>query len=248
MESIITRHRHELKRRTLTVRDSQRLTPHMLRITLEGEDLADFTSLGADDHVKLFLDTDGEAPVARDYTPRAFDAEARTLVLDFALHDAGPATAWAEAAQPGDTLLVGGPRGSAVVAPVFDWYLMIGDETALPAMARRVEELPEGVAAITLAAVPGPEDQQEWQSAAAQTAQWLHRPVEDAHDPAPLLDAAKALDLPEGKGFVWIAAEAQVARALKLHFLQDRAHPAPHLKAAGYWVKGDAGSSDKALD
>ncbi|SDI44738.1 siderophore-interacting protein [Alloyangia pacifica] len=248
MESVITRHKHELKRRTLTVRETERLTPNMIRITLEDESLADFASLGADDHIKLFLDTGAEAPVAREYTPRAFDLEARTLVLDFAIHQAGPATAWAETAAPGDTLNIGGPRGSAVIAPVFDWYLLIGDETALPAIGRRIEELPEGVTAITLAAVPGPEDEQRFDSAATQKTHWLHRPVSQAHEAETLLEAARALTLPEGNGFVWIAAEAQVARALKLHFLNDRGHPAHWLKAAGYWVKGDAGSSDKALD
>ncbi len=248
MESVITRHKHELKRRTLTVRETERLTPNMIRITLEDESLADFASLGADDHIKLFLDTGAEAPVAREYTPRAFDPEARTLVLDFAIHQAGPATAWAEAAAPGDTLNIGGPRGSAVIAPVFDWYLLIGDETALPAIGRRIEELPEGVTAITLAAVPGPEDEQRFDSAASQQAHWLHRTVSQAHQADTLLEAARALTLPEGNGFVWIAAEAQVARALKLHFLNDRGHPAHWLKAAGYWVKGGAGSSDKALD
>ena len=76
----------------------------------------------------------------------------------------------------------------------------------------------------------------------------MHRPVAEAGAVAPLLDAARGLELPEGKGFVWIAAEAQVARALKTHFLTDRNHPAPYLKAAGYWIAGNAGDSDKALD
>ncbi|WP_353471738.1 siderophore-interacting protein [Salipiger sp. H15] len=249
MENVITRHRHELKRRTLTVQATERLTPHMIRVTLGGEELEGFTSLGADDHIKLFFPgAEADKPEMRDYTPRRHDAKAGTLVLDFATHDAGPATAWAEAAVPGDTLRIGGPRGSAVIAPVFDWYLLIGDETALPAIGRRVEELPAGVTAITLAAVPGPEDEQRFESAAAQEAHWLHRPVAEAHEPEALLEAARGLALPEGRGFVWIAAEARVARALKLHFLDERGHPAPWLKAAGYWVKGDAGSSDKALD
>ena len=246
MDQIITRHRHELKRRTLTVRETGYLTPHMIRMVLESDDLADFTSLGADDHIKLFFGPDGSE--MRDYTPRAYDNDARTLVLDFAVHDAGPATAWAVAARPGDTLNIGGPRGSAVIAPVFDWYLLIGDETALPAIGRRVEELSAGTQVLTLAAVPGPEDEQVFDTEADHAATWLHRPVGEAADPASLLDAAKALDLPDGRGFVWIAAEAQVARALKRHFLDDRGHPAAHLKAAGYWIAGTAGESEKSLD
>jgi NADPH-dependent ferric siderophore reductase len=73
---------------------------------------------------------------------------ARTLVLDFALHGEGPAASWAAQAAVGQTLTVAGPRGSFVVPNDFDWYVLIGDETALPAIARRLEELPAGCRAI----------------------------------------------------------------------------------------------------
>lgn len=106
----IERVRHELKRRVLTVAKTIRLTPHMIRITLKGKDLSDFVSLSPDDHVKIFVD-DGEGGLAmRDYTPRRFDTDARTLELDFALHDGGPATRWAMNAVEGSKLTVGGRR------------------------------------------------------------------------------------------------------------------------------------------
>ncbi|MCA2011222.1 siderophore-interacting protein [Cereibacter sphaeroides] len=247
MEQIITRHRHELKRRQLTVAGVATLTPHMIRITLSGEDLADFTSLAPDDHLKLMIDTGAEKPEMRDYTPRAYDNAARTLVVDFAVHEAGPATAWALGAKAGDSLTIGGPRGSAVVAPVFDWWLFITDETGLPAMGRWVEELPAGQSVITLGAVPEAADEQVWTSAATQKSHWVHRPVEQAAEIAPLLDAAKGIALPEGRGFIWIAAEAKVARALRDHF-EERGHPRHQMKAAGYWIDGQADASDKSLD
>lgn len=248
MEPIITRHRHEIRRRQLTVHSVSELTPHMIRIVLEGEDLADFTSLAPDDHLKLLLDTGAEAPEMRDYTPRSYDNAARRLVVDFAVHDAGPATAWALGAAKGDTITVAGPRGSAVVAPVFDWYLLIADETGLPAMGRWVEELPAGVQVVTLGAVPGAADEQVFPTAASHRAHWVHRPVSEAADPAPLLEAARALSLPAGKGFVWIAAEAKVARALRDHIEGEKGHPKAWIKAAGYWILGEADASDKALD
>lgn len=72
------------------------LTPNMRRIVLGGDDLDGFTSLGADDHIKLFF---GEGKFGklgmRGYTPRAYDAAANRPTLDFTLHDAGPATHWA---------------------------------------------------------------------------------------------------------------------------------------------------------
>ena len=72
MEHQITRHRHELKRRTLTVRETADVTPGMLRIVLEGADLADFPSLSPDDHVKLFIPTTTDRALAsfEPITPR----------------------------------------------------------------------------------------------------------------------------------------------------------------------------------
>lgn len=247
MDQIITRHRHETRRRTLTVSDVSRLTPHMIRITLTG-DLADFVSLGADDHIKLMIPGADGTTEMRDYTPLLHDPAAGRLTVDFAVHDAGPATRWALAARPGDTLEIGGPRGSAVIAPVFDWYLLVGDETALPAIARRVAELPAGVEVITLAAVIDAAEEQTLPTAARLRAQWVHRPMAAAADPAPLLAALAGLDLPPGRGFVWIAGEAGVARALRRHMIEDRGHPREWLKAAGYWQQDVADSHGPVTD
>lgn len=245
MEPVITRHRHDTRRRALTVSKVTRLTPNMIRVTLEDESLADFISLGADDHIKLFFSTGGDAPEMRDYTPRAYDNQAQTLVLDFAVHGEGPATQWAVAAKPGDQLQIGGPRGSAVVAPIFDWYLLIGDETALPAMGRWVEELPEGKQVVTLASIASAQDEQHFDAKAHHTAHWVHRPLADAADPAPLLKELQGLEFPQGKGFIWIAAEAGVARVLRDHVQSDRNHPKEWLKASGYWLQGQADAHEK---
>ncbi|WP_313348239.1 siderophore-interacting protein [Paracoccus sp. (in: a-proteobacteria)] len=247
-EAIITRHRHEVKRRMLTVREVTSLTPHMLRILLEGDNLADFVSLGFDDHIKLLFPGSDDKPTMREYTPRAFDTTAGTLTLDFALHEAGPATAWAAGAKPGDRLEIAGPRGSAVIRPDFAWWLLIGDETALPAIARKLEELPADAQAITLGVVPEAADQQDFASAARLDTHWVLRPESAADDARPVLNAVQGLTLPEGRGFVWIAAEAKVARALRDHFQQERGHPRQWIKAAGYWTRGIADGADKALE
>lgn len=246
MDQIITRHRFDTRRRTLTVADKRWLTPHMIRIVLTGEDLAGFTSLAPDDHIKLFFDTGAEAPQMRDYTPRAFDET--SLTLDFAVHQAGPATDWAIGAGPGDLLTIGGPRGSAVVTGAFDWWLLIGDETALPAIGRWAEELPAGARLTTLVAIPSVDDRQVFASRATLESRWVIRPEVDSHQPGALLAAARGLVMPPGRGFVWIAAEAGVARALRDHFTQDRGHPLACIKAAGYWTSGRADASDKSLD
>src|SRR5579872_883330 len=118
--------RHEARRRTLTIKQVDKIAAHMIRITLTG-DLEGFTSLGFDDHVKLFFPdgtTNAEgAPntIGRDFTPRRYDRAGNTLEIDFAIHDAGPATRWAAQAKPGQTLSLGGPRGSFIIPAAYDW-------------------------------------------------------------------------------------------------------------------------------
>lgn len=237
----IDRHRHETRRRQLTISAVERITPTMLRLRLTG-DLVGFTSLSPADHIKLFVPDGAGGTAMRDYTPRFFDAARQELWLDFALHDAGPATLWALATKPGDIAEIGGPRGSMVIGgPVAHW-LLIGDETALPSIGRRIEELPAGANVTSLVALPGPEDEQQLQTAAQHRAIWVHR--HNATDATPLLQALAAIDLPPAS-FVWIAAEASVARALRDH-LTARGHAAEWMKAAGYWLAGaaDGGTSD----
>lgn len=240
---VIERVRHELKRRNLVVKRRELLTPHMLRLTLSGPDLADFTSASPDDHLKVFVtDATGEEQM-RDYTPRRFDRAARELVLDFALHEAGPATAWALAARPGDPLRIGGPRGSQVIRGQIAHWLLIGDESALPAIARRIDEATPGTRITAVIAVPGPQDEQTLQTAADLTLHWVHRPMHAAADPSALLAAVMPLTLGSGS-FAWIAAEALVAQRLRKHFLEDRGHAPGWLKASGYWVQGTADAKE----
>lgn len=243
-EPILERHRHELRRRVLTVSAVERLTPNMLRLTLTGPDMADFISLSPGDHVKIFVPdgTGGEA--MRDYTPRRYDTARQELVLDFALHEAGPATAWALSVKVGDEARIGGPRGSLVISGPIRHWLLIGDETALPSIGRRIEEMAAGVTVTSLVAVPSAADEQPLETAADHTALWIHRG--DPTDPAPFLERLNAMHLPEAT-FVWIAAEAGVARAVRDHFLISRAHPTAWLRAAGYWVAGEPDGQAKDL-
>jgi NADPH-dependent ferric siderophore reductase len=239
----ITRVRRETRRRMLTVASADLLTPRMLRIGFTAEDFADFDSAAYDDHVKLFFPDaargEDDKPVMRDFTPRAFDLAQGTLTIDFALHDSGPATAWATTAQVGDRLEIGGPRGSMIVPDDFDWYLLIGDETALPAIGRRLQELRPGVPVATIAAVEDAGEIQAFTTKAAWTATWILREAAGADDARSLGEALSSHAFPPGDGFVWIAAEAAVARALR-NAIVDRGHPKSWIKAAGYWQRGEA--------
>jgi NADPH-dependent ferric siderophore reductase len=244
----ITRMRHETRRRLLTVAEVERITPLMQRIRLTAPDLDDFTSSAPDDHVKLFFPEKPDQPdgalVMRDYTPRRFDPITRMLTLDFALHEAGPATAWALGAKPGDTLQIGGPRGSMIVTDDFDWYLLIGDETALPAIGRRIEELRPGVPVISIALIDSAAERQHFSTSAAWTPLWVERRGREGDDTALIQAALAEVQLPAGDGYVWIAAEAMTARALRRTMAETRGQPEAWMKASGYWVQGEPGAHE----
>ena len=240
----IERVRHELKRRSLTVTAIERITPGMLRIQLSGDDLSDFVSLAPDDHIKVLVPGAGEEMERRDYTPRRYDTDARTLVLDFAIHEAGPATQWALDAAVGDRLEIGGPRGSAVISSDIENWLLIGDETALPAIGRRIEEAGAGMNITAIAAVADAAERQAFQTEAKLDMHWAYRPLSQATDASALMNVLQSVDLLLGT-FVWIAAEASVMRALRSYLVEERSYPLSWIKASGYWVKGKADTTEK---
>lgn len=240
----IERVRHELRRRSLTVESVDDITPGMRRIVLNGEDLADFTSLAPDDHIKIIVSGTDGAEERRDYTPRRYDNAARSLTIDFALHEAGPVTRWAIEAQPGRRLEIGGPRGSAVVASNVKRWLLIGDETALPAIGRRIEESGADATITMIAAVSDQSEEQSFETASVLRTRWVHRPLSGATNAEPLIAALAGIDI-VAQTFVWIAAEASVVRAIRAYLVEERGYPLSWIKASGYWVKGKADTTEK---
>jgi NADPH-dependent ferric siderophore reductase len=236
----VQRLRHEPMRRELEVARAEALGPHMRSITLTGEALDSFVSASFDDHVKLLLEIDGEI-VRRDYTPRRYDAARRELTIEFDLHADGPAARWAAAARPGQRVAVGGPRGSFVVALDHDWHLLVGDETALPAISRRLEELPASTRAIVVLRVADPADRRPLPTAAHLQLQWVDS------DTA-LLDAVRALVLPPGEGYAWCAGEASVMAALRRVLVDEKGHDRRAIRAAAYWKRGAAAHHENLED
>jgi NADPH-dependent ferric siderophore reductase len=228
---VIQRVRHELKRRELTVASVAPLGPGFVSITFTGADLADFVSLSFDDHVKLMFDESAETPVRRDYTPRRFDREQQTLTLEFALHGDGAASSWARSATAGQRLVVGGPRGSFVIPPELDWHLLAGDASALPAISRRLEELPQGARAFA-AILAGAADRRALPTRADAQVLWV-----DSADA--LVAAVQAWTPPAGLGVAWGGGEAQaMARVRKV--LADKGVPRELTRVSAYWKQGVA--------
>src|SRR5881394_274552 len=245
---------HELKRRRLEVLRVVDLTPRMRRITLGGPELAGFVSLGTDDHVKLLfpqnaeqaatLETlvlgagkaNGPLPEMRDYTPRRHDPDKLELDIDFVLHGDGPAATWAEQAQPGQFLHIGGPRGSMIVPDIFDSYLLIGDETALPAIARRLEGLAANRRALVIIEVENGKEQQALQSAAEVNVIWVLREGGKDH----LLSTVRQIQVPAGSLSAWVATESKVSRQIRRVLLDEHGLDEQFVKAVGYWRLDDS--------
>jgi NADPH-dependent ferric siderophore reductase len=252
----VRRVRHSLKFRLTEVTRVSRVTPHLVRVTLAGEDLRDFESASFDDHVKVFFPPEGSVkpilptvgpdgridavgtarPIARDFTPRRFDRGSGELDIEFVLHHAGPATQWAAQAQVGQYLGVGGPRGSMIIPPAFDWHLLIGDDTALPAIARRLEELPSSACAIVIVEIADASARINFRSQADLQTSWCYRSESNSSSLSAVLRQLPSL--PSGEGYAWVAAEATIVRQVRLQLISERAIDKTRIRAAAYWKRG----------
>jgi NADPH-dependent ferric siderophore reductase len=176
-------------------------------------------------------------PLSRTYTVRAWDADSRELTIDFVYHgDEGVAGPWAVAARPGDVLRFMGPGGGYAPRAEADWHLMVGDESALPAIGASLERVPEGAPARVFVEVAGPEEEQELPTPGDAEIVWLHRngaPVGDA-----LVQAVRELDFPSEDVHVFVHGEANFVKQLRRHLRVERALPLEKWSISGYWRRG----------
>ena len=230
-ERRVQRVRHELRRREVRVVRTEPVGPGFVAVTFGGDSLADFVSDGFDDHVRFMFDDEAGEPVRRDYTPRRFDRARRELTIEFAVHGEGRASAWARQTAAGQPAVIGGPRGSMIVPADYDWHLLAGDATALPAIHRRLDELPRGAHAIVIVQLADAADRRRLASDARLDLRWVSTPDE-------LVAAVDALALPPGEGYAWCAGEAGAMARLREVLLVGKAHPREAMRVAAYWKHG----------
>jgi NADPH-dependent ferric siderophore reductase len=271
MNSIVRtplRVRHQTRLRLVQVTHVETISPRMRRITFADDALEDFTSAAADDHVKLlflpergqdrpapptsgpngFVFPQGAQPVTRDYTPRHFDPKTCELVIEFVLHGDGPASSWAALAKPGEWIGILGPRGSLLIPDDYDAYLLVGDETALPAISRRLEEMPPGTRVQVVIEVADRDEERHLPTAASAQIIWLHRDSMPEGTAVLLEEGLKSLTFPKGDIHAWIAGEIEVARRLRHYLIDERGFSRNQIKAAGYWRRGVPGAHTKIGD
>jgi NADPH-dependent ferric siderophore reductase len=241
----------------------------MIRVVAGGPDLAAFPDTPyTDRYVKIVFPQPGVAypepfdmeairaqfpreqwPSIRTYTVRAFDKAAGELTIDFVHHgDAGMAGPWAAAARPGDVLRLLGPGGAYAPDPDADWHLMVGDESALPAIGAACERIAAGVPVLALLEVADAGEEQVIATSADLRVTWLHR---DPAAPQQLVAAVRATEFPAGRVNAFVHGEAGFVRDVRRHLVDERGVPRELLSVSGYWRHGrdeDGWQADKAAE
>lgn len=231
---------------------SIRLTPSLVRIILTGPDLTAFPMPDATDtYINLaFAPADAPygtvfdpkqvredyprelQPARRRYTIRSWDPAKLELAVDFVTHGTeGVAGPWADTAQPGEVLIFEGPASGYRPRPDAEWYLMIGDESALPAIAASAEVLPAGKPLQALLLCDGPADELPIDTDADLDLRWLHRNGSGTE----LVDELRTVDFPSTDVCAFVHGEAQEIRAIRKHLLSERELTRQNMSCSPYW-------------
>ncbi|MFI1438701.1 SIP domain-containing protein [Streptomyces fructofermentans] len=241
------------------------ITPGMRRVTLTGEQLRAFTtadgfarpafeSPGFDDDLAFYfpypgqrdpvLPVQGEAklivpkdprPLSRAYTVRRWDPEAGELDVDFVRHGVGAGTTWAYRTRPGDRIHLSGPSTSKTFPTGADWLLVAGDDTALPAIGRLLDELPSDARAQVFIEIAEEAHRQELRELPGVDVTWLVRPGAPAGNVSLLTETVRAARWWSGQAFAWLAGEHTAVRDIRRHLVEDRGMPKEDIDFAGYW-------------
>lgn len=260
---------HTIVLRELEVARVVDVTPGMRRVTLTGDQLGSFTgsdgtafpefaSDGFDDNVRLIFPYPGESepvlPVYKDgkyrwpadppalwrvYTVRRYDAQARELDIDFVKHGVGVATTWAYRANPGDRLHVGGPSVSSGRPEGYDWFLVVGDDTAIPAIARLLEELPDDTQAEVYIEVAEEAHRTDFPARPGVEVTWVVRNGLAPGTEPLLLEAVREAGRREGSMFAWLAGEQSVVRDLRRYLIEERGVDKSDIDFTGYWRRAE---------
>ncbi len=254
---------------TFEVVRTEQLTSHMIRVVLGGNGFDTFTpSEFTDSYVKLLFVADdvdvaalpqpltldsfadlpvAKKPVVRTITVRRADPAAREIAVDIAVHgDHGAAGPWAATAQPGQPMYLMGPSGAYAPDPAADWYLLAGDETALPAISVALESLPANAIGWVFIEIAEPEDEIQLTAPDGVQINWLYRGgradlvgEDRAGDNAPLVEAVKTAFWLPGQVHAFVHGEAQaVMHNLRPYIRKERGVDAKWASISGYWRRG----------
>ncbi|MDY1004568.1 siderophore-interacting protein [Curtobacterium sp. CFBP9011] len=252
----------------LVVDRTERLSPHMVRVHLGGPGYDAFVESAdperlatTDKYVKLMLPKPGtglqppydldalratmpksDLPARRTYTVRAVDPVTRTIAIDFVVHGTdGLAGPWAAAARPGDRIALSGPGGGW--APSTDpevTHVLLGDDSALPAIGAALEAMLPSATGVALVEVAGPADEQPLVHPAGVELRWLHRDAAGAEPGTLLLAATRELPRPSRAVRVFAHGERAAVKAIRRVLQDDWGLEKADLSLSAYWALGRA--------
>lgn len=228
----------------------------MLRVVLVGEGLAGFAIespassvrllLPPDDGDELVMPTwtgnqfelpDGRRAPIRTFTPRYFDPEQPALTLDVVLHDHGAATGWARRAVVGDEVAISGPGRSEQLAADARSYLLVGDESALPAIGQLLEALPADHVVDVHVEVRGADARFELPPHPNTSVNWHDAATEGAPGDSMVAVVTAMSELPDA---VWVAGEAAAVQRIRKYLFDECGRSRDTVTARGYWKLGRA--------
>jgi NADPH-dependent ferric siderophore reductase len=237
-----------------TVAAVERITPHLVRIVVTGDDLANFVWSGPAAHFTLVLPGPGRgvdalpaaggrdaarpdrgAQTRRTYTPRHWDPVTRRLTFDIVVHGDGPASRWGAAARVGDELAVTSPLGRYDVERTAPWLVLAGDESALPAIATILAVTPPDLPTTVLAEIGTASDEHDLGADDGVDVRWLHR---HTRPPGELLGETLRRVVPAGDGRVWVACEAGAMLVIRRWLIDERSLDRRAVSTRGYWSLG----------
>lgn len=242
--------------RELEVLRTEPLGPSLIRLTLGGPGLAGFHSHCEEEHVRLvFPGEDGvlrlpvrdgdmlnwprPRPVSREYTVRRHDPDAGELDIDLVLHSGGLASDWVRTVRPGETIPVAGPPGGLAIPSGYDRYLLAGDLTALPAIARILERLPADARGWAFVEVADASDQLPLTAPEGVELHWVHRDGVPAGVSDALERAVTAVRPADGERvFAWVAGETSAIKPLRRWLRDELGLGAQDRDVTGYWKRG----------
>lgn len=163
------------------------------------------------------------------YTARIMDPQRATLEFDVFDHNGGRMAEWCRAVRKGDEVAIMGPGTERY--PRARWLALFGDETALPTIARILEERPADSIGSATILVSDTGDIQEIGKPDQVEINWLIR----GENPS-LIDAVCELEIPQTDRFIWFAGERSEAGTAR-RILLKRGLDSSEIRTSTYWSR-----------
>lgn len=178
-----------------------------------------------------FLLPDGRRPALRTFTPVGIDSD--ELTLDIVRHPGGAISDWVEQAEPGDPCAVSGPGRGETIDETATRYVLLGDETAIPAIEQLLGVIPDSIEIDLHIEIEHPDARLDLPAHQRVNTTW-HEAIEADPPGGSLRRAIETAPIDDGTR-VWAAGEAASVQAIRKHLFDGRGVPRGHTTIRGYW-------------